>query len=317
MRAYVRERYCGPEGLELRELPVPGPPANGVLVRVRAVSLNRGDWYTVKGRPWIIRLSGGLRRPKEQRVGWDFAGTVEAAGPAEAELEAGDEVYGARAGAFGEYVAVVDGVARKPANLSFEEAAALPTAALTALQGLRDKAQLRAGQTVLVNGASGGVGTFAIQVAKALGAEVTAVCSTRNVEQARELGADRVIDYTREDFTQTGERYDVLFDVAGSRPWRDCKRVLASGGVLVQAGAPKENPLGHIVATRLTAIGSGRRVVNFVATPAREDLRALAELAEAGKVRPAIEQRHDLTQLPAALAYVGEGHTRGKVVVTV
>jgi NADPH:quinone reductase-like Zn-dependent oxidoreductase len=317
VKAYVRERYCPPEGLELRELPVPEPPADGVLVRVRAVSLNRGDWYTARGRPLLIRLGGGFRRPKEPRVGWDFAGTVEAAGPGEPELQAGDEVYGVRTGAFAEYVAVVDGVARKPAGLSFEEAAAIPTAGLTALQGLRDQLRLREGQKVLVNGASGGVGTFAVQVAKALGAEVTAVCSTRNVEQARELGADRVIDYTREDFTQAGERVDVFFDVAGSRRWRDCKRVLVPGGVLVQAGASKENPVGHIVATRIAAIGSGRRIANFVAKPTRDDLRALAQLAEAGKLRPVVERRHPFAELPEALTYVGEGHTRGKVVVTV
>jgi NADPH:quinone reductase-like Zn-dependent oxidoreductase len=317
MKAYVREQYCGPEGLELRELPVPDPLEGGVLVRVRAVSLNRGDWYTVRGRPVLIRLSGGFRRPKEQRVGWDFAGTVEATGPGERELVAGDQVYGARTGAFAEYVSVADGVARKPAGLGFEEAAAFPTAGLTALQGLRDRAQLREGQKVLVNGASGGVGTFAVQVAKALGGEVTAVCSTRNVEQAQELGADRVIDYTREDFTRTGEQYDVLFDVAGSRSWRECKRVLVPGGVLVQAGAPKENPVGHIVSIRLASIGSGRRIANFVASPSRDDLRALAELAEAGKLGPVIERRHAFAELPEALAYVGEGHTRGKVVVTV
>jgi NADPH:quinone reductase-like Zn-dependent oxidoreductase len=317
VKAYVRERYCPPEGLELRELPMPEAPEGGVLVRVRAVSLNRGDWYTARGRPLLIRLAGGLRRPKDPRVGWDFAGTVEAVGPGEPELQAGDEVYGVRTGAFAEYVSVTDGVARKPANLSFEEAAAIPTAGLTALQGLRDQTRLREGQKVLVNGASGGVGTFAVQVAKALGAEVTAVCSTRNVEQARELGADRVIDYTREDFARTGEQVDALFDVAGSRRWRDCKRVLVPGGVLVQAGASKENPVGHIIATRIAAIGGGRRIANFVAKPNRDDLRALAELAEAGKLRPVVERRHAFVELPEALAYVGEGHTRGKVTVTV
>ena len=317
MKAYVRERYCGPEGLELRELEVPEPPEGGVLVRVRAVSLNRGDFYTVAGRPWLVRLSGGAVRPKEPRVGWDFAGTVEAVGSDEPDLKVGDEVFGVRPGAFGEYVSVSDGVAPKPSNLSFEEAAALPVAGLTALQGLRDKAQLRAGQKVLVNGASGGVGTFAVQVATALGAQVTAVCSARNLEQALALGADRVIDYTQEDFTNGGEQYDVLFDVAGNRPWRASKRVLAPGGVLVQAGAPREHPVGHIAATRLASIGSGRKVVLFVAKATRAELRLLAELAQTGKLRPVIEQRHLLGELPEALAYVGQGHSRGKVVVTV
>ena len=237
MRAYVRERYCKPEGLDLREMPVPETPEDGVLVRVHAVSLNRGDFYTVVGRPWLLRLSAGLARPKEARVGWDFAGIVEAVGADEPELKVGDEVFGVRPGAFGEYVSVSDAVAPKPGKLSFEEAAALPIAGLTALQGLRDKAQLRKGQNVLVNGASGGVGTFAVQVAKALGAQVTAVCSTRNLEQALALGADRVIDYTHEDFTQGGDRYDVLFDVAGSRPLRESKRVLAPGGIPVDLNA--------------------------------------------------------------------------------
>jgi NADPH:quinone reductase-like Zn-dependent oxidoreductase len=288
-----------------------------VRIRVRAVSLNRGDFYTVVGRPWLLRLSAGLVRPKEVRVGWDFAGTVEAVGAGEPELKVGDEVFGVRPGAFGEYVPVSDAVAPKPGKLSFEEAAALPIAGLTALQGLRDKAQLRKGQKVLVNGASGGVGTFAVQVAKALGAEVIAVCSTRNVEQALALGADRVIDYTQEDFTQGGEQFDVLFDVAGSRPWRASKRALAPGGVLVQAGAPKTNPVGHIAATRLASIGSERKVINFVAKPTRADLQVLAEFAETGKLRPVIERRYQLDELPQALAYVGEGHPRAKVVVTV
>ena len=317
MRAYVRERYCGPEGLELREMPVPETPEDGVLVRVHAVSLNRGDFYTVVGRPWLLRLSAGLARPKEARVGWDFAGIVEAVGADEPELKVGDEVFGVRPGAFGEYVSVSDAVAPKPGKLSFEEAAALPIAGLTALQGLRDKAQLRKGQNVLVNGASGGVGTFAVQVAKALGAQVTAVCSTRNVEQARALGADRVIDYTQGDFAQVGETYDVLFDVAGNRPWRESKRVLPPGGVLVQAGAPKANPVGHIAATRLASIGSGHKVALFTAKPTRAELRELAELAKTGKLPPVIERRHPLAELPEALAYVGEGHTRGKVVVTI
>jgi NADPH:quinone reductase-like Zn-dependent oxidoreductase len=222
-----------------------------------------------------------------------------------------------RPGAFGEYVTVTDAVAPKPGKLSFEEAAALPIAGLTALQGLRDKAQLHESQKVLVNGASGGVGTFAVQVAKALGAQVTAVCSTRNLEQALALGADRVIDYTHEDFTQGGDRYHVLFDVAGSRPWRESKRALAPGGVLVQAGAPKTNPVVHIATTRLASIGGGHKVVIFTAKPTRGDLHVLAEFAETGKLRPVIERRHQLAELPQALAYVGEGHTRGKVVVTV
>jgi NADPH:quinone reductase-like Zn-dependent oxidoreductase len=264
---------------------------------------------------------GGLRKPKDPGLGVDFAGTVEAVGKDVTHVRPGDEVYGGRTGAFAEYVLVRDAVAPKPANLTFEEAAAVPVAALTALKGFRDKAQLQPGQTVLVNGASGGVGTFAVQIAKALGAEVTAVCSTRNVDQARSLGADHVVDYTREDFTRSGRRYDVLFDVAGSRSWRACKRVLEPEGILVMAGAPKGNrwiaPLGHIARMRLASIPSSQKYAFFVANLNREDLGVLRELIEAGKVTPVVERRYELGEVADAIAYMGEGHARGKIVITV
>jgi len=214
MRAIVHDRYGPPDVLELAEIEKPELTDDGVLVRVRAASVNRLDWYGVTGTPYVARAIGGLLKPKERGLGVDFAGTVEAVGKDITHVRPGDEVYGGRTGAFAEYVSVPEAVVPKPANLTFEEAAAVPVAAITALQGFRDKAQLQPGQTVLVNGASGGVGTFAVQIAKALGAEVTAVCSTRNVDQARSLGADHVVDYTREDFTRSGRRYDVLFDVA-------------------------------------------------------------------------------------------------------
>jgi NADPH:quinone reductase-like Zn-dependent oxidoreductase len=246
---------------------------------------------------------------------------VEAVGKDVAGLRPGDEVFGGRSGAFAEYVCARAAVARTPADLTVEEAAALPVAALTALQGLRDKGRVRPGHRVLVNGASGGVGTFAVQIARALGARVTAVCSTRNVDLVRSLGADRVVDYTCEDFTRGGGRYDVLFDVAGNRSWADCRRVLGPDATVVLVGGPKRNrllgPLGHVAAMRLAALGSGRRAVFFVAKLTGPDLEALRELAEAGRVRPVVERRYELRDIADAMRYVGEGHPRGKVVVTV
>jgi NADPH:quinone reductase-like Zn-dependent oxidoreductase len=232
-------------------------------------------------------------------------------------------VFGARDGACAEYVCVREerAVVHKPANVTFEEAGAVAIAAATALQGLRDKGEVQAGRRVLVNGASGGVGTFAVQIAKALGAEVTAVCSTRNVEQARALGADHVVDYTREDFTRNGRRYDVLFDVAGSRSWRECTRVLESRGTLVLVGAPKGTrllgPLGRIVRIRLRAMLARRKAVFFVAKLPKADLEVLRELLESGKVKPVVEQTYPLEQVADAVRHLGDGHARGKIVVTV
>ena len=321
MNAAVHERYGSPEVVEVKEIEKPAPDAGEVLVRVRAASLNRLDWYTLTGTPMLARMTGGFLKPKEAGLGVDFAGTVDAVGEAVTDLQPGDEVFGVRSGALAEYVCAAKAVARKPANLSLEEAAALPVAALTALQGLRDKAELKPGDRLLINGASGGVGTFAVQIAKALGAEVTAVCSTRNVEQAQSVGADRVIDYSREDFTRNGRRYDVLFDVAGSRSWRECKRALEPHGKLVIAGAPKGNrilgPLGHIVGTRVAALGSSRRVIFFITKPNKDDLAELRGLVEAGRVRPAVERTYELSETADALAYIGEGHTQGKVVIRV
>src|SRR5436190_7491014 len=235
--------------------------------------------------------------------------------------EAGDEAFGGRSGSFAEYVCARMGVVRKPANLSLEEAAAGPVAALTALQGLREHGQLRPGQQVLVNGASGGVGTFAVQIAKALGAEVTAVCSTRNLEQARSLGADHVIDYTAEDFTRSGRRYDLLFDNAGSRSWSACRRVLEPHARLVLVGAPKSDPLlgplRHIARMRLASLGGSQKLVFFIAKFNKPDMNVLRELVESGKVVPAIEKRYELSDVAAALRYMGEGHARGTPVVTV
>jgi len=265
----------------------------------------------------------GLRKPKSTRTGVDFAGTVEAVGANVTEFQPGDEVFGGRDGAFAEYVCVREdrAVVPKPANVTFEEAAAVPVAALTALQGLRDKGQLQPGQKVLINGASGGVGTFAVQIAKALGAEVTGVCSTRNVAILRSLGADHVVDYTQDDFTRSDRRYDVMFDVAGSRSWSECRRVLDPHATLVMVGAQKGNrligPLGHVVKVRLAAVRGSQKVVFFIAKFNKADMLALRDLLEAGKVTPVIDRSYELSEIADAFRYLGEGHAQGKIVITV
>jgi len=298
----------------------PEPTADGLVVRVDAASVNRFDWYDITGRPWIARPMTGLRGPKSLPVGGDFAGTVEAVGEDVTDLEAGNEVFGIAGGSFAEYALVRKAVALKPTNVSFEEAAAVPTAGLTALQALRDHGRLQPGQSVLVNGASGGVGTFALQIAKALGAEVTAVCSTGNVEQASALGADQVIDYTRDDFTNGGRRYDLMVDVAGSKSWRRCRRVLTSDARLVIVGGEGSalmGPLGHIAGTWLASRPGKRAVTFFVADLNRSDLEYLGGLLVSGQVKPVIEKRYELAYVPEAIRYMGRGHARGKLVITV
>ena len=323
MKAAVRGRFGSPDVVEIREVEKPVPADEEVLVRVSASSVNMAEWYDVAGRPYVARAQTGLRGPKSERLGVDYAGTVEAVGKDVTQFRPGDEVFGGRSGAWAEYVCAREdrAIVPKPANVTFEEAAAVPVAALTALQGLRDKGKLEPGQKVLINGASGGVGTYAVQVAKALGGEVTAVCSTGNVEIARSLGADHVIDYTREDFTRSDRRYDMLFDIAGSRPWSACKRVLNPKATVVLVGGSKKNrllgPLAHVVKFRLASLGSGRRVVFFVAKFNKPDMETLRELLESGKVRSVVDRRHELSEVADALAYMGEGHARGKIVLTI
>jgi NADPH:quinone reductase-like Zn-dependent oxidoreductase len=319
MHAVVRDTYGPPEVLRLEQVEKPDLTDDGVLVRVHAASLARGDWYSLKGL-YVGRAELGLRRPKTRFVGADFAGTVEAVGPDVTGFEPGDEVFGGRSGACAEYVCARS-IALKPAHVTFEEASAVPTSALTALQGLRDRGQLEPGQKVLINGASGGVGLFAVQIAKALGAEVTAVCSTRNVELVRSLGADRVVDYTREDFTRGDERYDVLFDNAGSRSWRECKRVLKPNARVVlvggQMGGPVLGPLDHVIRMKLAALLGSRKAVFFVAKFNQPDMEVLRELLEAGKVKPVVDRRYPLSEIADAFRYLGEGHAQGKVVISV
>ena len=320
MKAIVRDTYGTPDVLKLAEVEKPELPDDRVLVRVHAASLARGDWYTLSGI-LVARTATGLRKPKSRLMGGDFAGTIEAVGSEVTEFQPGDEVFGARSGALAEYVAArTSAVALKPAHVTFEEAAAVATSAITALQGLRDKGRLEAGQKVLINGASGGVGTFAVQIAKALGAEVTAVCSTRNVERARSLGADHVIDYTREDFTQSKERFDVMFDNAGSRSWSECKRVLKPHARVVlvggQMGSRILGPLGHVLKTKFAAMFGSRKAVFFVAKFNDADMQVLRALLEDGKVTPVVDRRYPLSEVADAFRYLGEGHAQGKVVIS-
>jgi NADPH:quinone reductase-like Zn-dependent oxidoreductase len=325
MKAAVRRRWGRPRDVvELDDIAKPEPGDDEVLVRVHASSVNRSDYYALGGAAVLMRpMIGGFLRPKDERVGGDFAGIAEAVGKNVTDVQPGDEVYGARSGAFAEYVSARMAVARKPANLSFEEAAAVPVAALTALEALRDHGRLQPGQRVLVNGASGGVGTFAVQLAKALGAgHVTAVCSTRNVERVQSLGADRVIDYSLEDYTRGNGRFDVIVDVAGTHSWRQNRRVLVPGGTLVLTGMPKGNrltgPIGRLARLWLTSrLGHGRKLVFFVCKPNRPNLATLRELIEDGKVHPAVDRVYPLAEVADALEAMGEGHVQGKLVVRI
>jgi NADPH:quinone reductase-like Zn-dependent oxidoreductase len=320
MKAIVHERYGRPEVLELRDVDMPVVDNDQVLVRVHASSVNPVEWYGVTG-PYFARIGNGLRRPKSTSVGADLAGRVEAVGRDVKNFQPGDEVFGTGAGAWAEYAcARAARIGRKPANLSFEEAAAVPIAAITALQALRDKGQIQPGQRVLINGASGGVGPFAVQLAKAFGAEVTAVCSTRNVDMVRSLGADRVVDYTQEDFTRRAERHDLMLDIAGSRSFFAFRRALTAEAIVVLVGGPMTyrglGPLPHLAKTFVASKGRSQTVTFFVAKITTEDLGFLQELLEAGKVRPVVDRRYELSEAPEALRYLGEGHARGKVVIT-
>jgi NADPH:quinone reductase-like Zn-dependent oxidoreductase len=315
MKAIVQTGYGGPEQFELQEIDRPEVGTDGVLVRVHAASINAGDWRIMLGRPYLGRLMmGGLRKPKEPVRGSDVAGVVEAVGPDVKHLAPGDEVYGARYGSFAEYVCGRErNFVPKPRNLTFEEAAAIPIAGVTALQGLRDKGGIEAGQRVLINGAAGGVGTFAVQMAKAFGARVTAVCSTRNVELVRSLGADEVVDYTRDDFTRSGERYDLVFDIVGNRSLRALRRVLAPNGRLVLAGGDSLFLLLHgFVRSKL-----GANIGLFIAKINSDDLLFLKELAEEGKIRPVIDRTYALTDVPEAVGQLSTGHGRAKTVIAV
>jgi NADPH:quinone reductase-like Zn-dependent oxidoreductase len=318
MRAIEYTEYGPPEVLRFTEVAKPVPRDDEVLVRIRAASLNALDWRLMRGKPVPVRLMiGGLRKPTLTRPGADVAGEVEAVGRSVTRFKPGDEVFGACRGAFAEYVcADEDKLALKPANKSFEEAAAVPVAAITALQGLRDKGRIQPGQKVLVDGASGGVGTFAVQIAKSFGAEVTAVCSTRNVETARSMGADHVVDYTREDFTRSGQRYDLILAANAHRSIFDYRRALSRNGIYVMAGGGGTQTLQGMLLGPLLSLMGSRKMRFFMASVNKEDLAVLGDLLAAGKIVPVIDRRYPLREVPAAIRYLEEGHARGKVVIT-
>jgi NADPH:quinone reductase-like Zn-dependent oxidoreductase len=323
MRAIVHRRYGNPDVLEFGEVDRPIPGDDDVLVRIHAANASVGDHHVVTGKPYAIRLSpyGGLPRPKSRVPGAGMSGRVEAVGANVTMFGPGDEVFGeAKRGAFAEYIAVpAKLIARKPKNLSFEEAAATPWA-VTALQGLRDAGGLKAGQSVLINGASGGVGTWAVQIANALGAKVTAVCSTRNVEMVRALGADEVVDYTKDDFVDGGARFDLMLDTVGNRSLSDCRSVLVPKGTFVACsggGGDWVGPLFRIAVALITSLFTSQKLTTFVVSPNQKDLLFVKELVEAGKGKPVIERRYALSEVAEALRHVGEGHTRGQIVIRI
>jgi len=322
MKAIVYDKYGSPDVLELKEIDKPAVGDDQVLIRVRAASVNPLDWHFMRGRPFFLRIKAGLRKPKVIRLGVDAAGTVESTGGNVRRFKPGDEVFGGCTGAFAEYACASEkALAPKPANLTFEQAAAVPIAALSALQGLRDKGRIQAGQKVLINGAAGGVGTFAVQIAKAFGAEVTGVCSTRNVDMVRSIGADRVIDYTQEDFTRNGQRYDLILDSVGNHSLSAFRRALTAKGTLVMVGGPDKGrwigPMAGMLKVVVLSRFVSQKLLPFLAKRSHEDLVFLKDLLETGKVTPVIDRRHPLSDVPEAIRYLEEGHARGKVVITV
>jgi NADPH:quinone reductase-like Zn-dependent oxidoreductase len=322
MRSITQRCYGVPQGVRVERMAKPVPGEDQVLIRVHASSINPVEWYGTAGQPRIERLQGGIGLPSDWRLGFDLAGTVEAVGAKVTRFKVGDEVYGGVHGALSEYVVAREQakLVAKPGNMSFEEAAGLPIAAITALQGLRDSGGIKAGQKVLINGASGGVGTYAVQIAKSFGAEVTGVCSTRNVEMVRSLGADHVVDYTREDFTASAERYDLILDNAGSQSFFAMARVMKPDGVIVIVGGSKKGPMlgpiKRIAGSKLAAPFIEPRMVFFIANVNTADLEFLATLVRDGKLKTVIDRRYPLEQTGAALVYLGEGHARGKVIIT-
>ena len=326
MKAIVRCDY-GLANLKLENIEKPVPNDDQILVKVHAVSVNPYDWHFVEGTPYVMRgMIGGLRKPKDIRIGVDFAGTVEAVGKDVIQYKAGDDVFGGRDGAFAQYVCrrAVGAVALKPAGLSFEQAASINIAGITALQGVRDKGKITAGQKVLINGASGGVGTFAVQLAKIFGADVTGVCSARNIELVQSLGADHVIDYTKEDFTKGDQHYDVILDNVANHSLSDCRRVLTPNGIYVLIGGGGANEQGFLGAMgkMLNSAAYSRFVKQkmgmMMAQPNTNDLTLLADMMQSGKLKPVIDRTYkSLSEVPEAIRYLEEGHARGKVVITV
>jgi NADPH:quinone reductase-like Zn-dependent oxidoreductase len=325
VKAIVYCDYGTSEVLKLEEIEKPVPNDNQVLIKVRAASVNPYDWHFMRGTPYIMRAMGtGLRKPKATRLGVDVAGTVEAVGKNITQFKPGDEVFGGKTGAFAEYVCGSErGLAIKPPNMTFEQAATLNIAGLTALQAVRDKAQIRPGQKVLINGASGGVGTFAVQIAKSFGAEVTGVCSGRNADMVRSLGADHVIDYTKEDFAKSSTRYDAMLDNVPNHSLSECRRILTPNGkyVLIGGGGPNDGkwigPFVRVIQAALLSKFIDQKMGMMMAEVKKDDLATLAEMVESGKMKPVIDRTYKLSELAKAVDYVEEGHARGKVVITI
>ena len=322
MAAIVQPAYGSVDVLRYEQVERPMMSDDEVLVRVRASAISKGDVHLLTGKPYLVRLAYGVRRPKYRIAGQNLAGTVEAVGKNVTGFSVGDEVYGQGHGAFAEYASVAAAtLAHKPANVTFEEAAAVPDSGMTALQALRDAGKLKAGQRVLINGASGGVGTFAVQIAKALGAEVTAICSTKHVDKLRSIGADHVIDYTHEDFATNGKQYDVLLDLVGNRSMADCRAVLETKGIYIScAGSPSGNWIGPIVWTLgviIAGMFASQTMAPFLVKPDGKDLDVLKSLIEAGKVTPVVEGRYTLRETAQAIQHVANGHAQGKSVITI
>ncbi len=320
MKAAVYYRYGPPDVIQISDVEKPVPNDDEVLIKVRAASANPLDWRVMRGKPYIIRAMTGLRKPKDMRLGVDLAGQVEAVGGNVTQLRPGDEVFGACDGAFAEYVCAPEKeLALKPADLTFEQAAAIPVGAITALQGLRDKGKIQPAQKVLINGAAGGVGTFAVQIARSFGADVTGVCSTRNVDLVRSLGAGHAVDYTREDFTRSGKRYDLIYDCMGNRSLSDCRRVMSAKGIYVVVGGPDGRwlgPLGPFLKAILLSPFVSQNMVACVTKRSKEDLVVLKELIETKKVTPVIDRCYTLDEVPEAIRYLEKGHAQGKVIIT-
>lgn len=322
MKAVIYTRYGSPDVLQMREVEKPNPQADEILVEIYAAAANAADWHFLRGTPFFLRFFSGLFKPNHQILGADIAGLVAAVGQNVTRFKSGDAVFGDLSGhgfgGFAEYATVPESqLVLKPAQLSFEETAAVPMAAVTALQALRDVGQIHSGQQVLINGASGGVGTFAVQIAKAFGAEVTAVCSTSKIELARSLGADHLIDYTKEDFTQNGQRYDLILSANGSRPLSDYEQSLKPTGTYVMVGGSMTQMFQAILLGPLKSKTGGKTLRDFTAAPNQKDLAFVAELIEAGQIKPVIDRCYPLAEVPKAIRYLEKGHARGKVIIKV
>lgn len=318
MKALVYHRYGSPDVLSYEDVDKPVPADNEVLIRVRAAAVNPYDYHRMRGKPFLVRLMFGLRKPKNPALGVDVSGTVEAIGKNVTAFKAGDEVFGSCSGSLAEYACAPEkSLVRKPANVTFEEAATVAVAGQTALQGLRKPHEVRAGQRVLINGAAGGVGTYAVQIAKALGAHVTAVCSTGNVEMVRSIGADAVIDYTKDDYTKSGPQYDVFLDCIGNHSLSECRSVLKPSGVYAMVGGSPRGFMGRLFGALLLSLFSSRKLTPVMAKGRKEDLATLSQWLEAGTIKPVIDRTYPLPEASRALQYLGERHARGKVVIAV